>query len=377
MTLQQRCAEFVFPGHPDKLSDAIADALVQEAARLDRRAFAGVEVAVNQDQVFVTGGIACEGAESIDVDAWIREVYASAGYGENWSPRPENLIVHRSLCLDPLEREGREYRAFSDDQSICTGYAVQIPQTNYLPFEHWLTARLGGCLMRLRRECEELSLGPDGKVMVTVEEGKRTYRIRAVHCSLQQKAQADEVWLMREVRTTLHEELGRLAEVFPDLIPDLPEDLSVIGGSSFHVGGPESDNGLSGKKLAIDAYGPHVPIGGGALSGKDFFKVDRAGALHARRIAKTVVMTGAARHALVHLMWRPDDRQARLLSIRGEEGKRLDPAPWEELFDLSLEASGEQWAGKADLVEVARFGHFMEKSLPWEQLRFSSAGPQF
>ena len=375
MTLRHRCAEFVFPGHPDKLSDAIADALVQEAARLDRRAFAGVEVAVNQDQVFVTGGLACEGVESIDVEARVQEVYASAGYGEDWFPRPEGLGIHQSLCLDSLTEEGRESRAFSDDQSICTGYAVQIPQTNYLPFEHWLAARLGGCLMRLRGRYEELSLGPDGKVMVTVEERKRARRVQAFHCSLQQKAQADEVGLMREVRAVLREELDRLAEMFPGFIPDLPEDFSVIGGSSFHVGGPESDNGLSGKKLAIDAYGPHVPIGGGALSGKDFFKVDRAGALHARRIAKAVAITGAARRAMVYLMWRPHDRRARLLSIQGDEGERLDPAPWEDLFDLSLEASGEQWTGTADLVEVARRGHFMEKSLPWEQLRFSSAGP--
>lgn len=376
MTLRRRCAEFVFPGHPDKLSDAIADALVQEAARLDRRAFAGLEVAVDRDQVFVTGCIACEGAESIDVEARVREVYASAGYGADWSPRPEALGIRRSLRLDSLGREGKESRAFSDDQSICTGYAVQIPQTNCLPFEHWLAARLGRRLMRLRREIEELSLGPDGKVMVTVEERKRSRRVLAFHCALQQKMQADEIGLMREVRAALREELGRLAEVFPDLVPDLPEELSVIGGSSFHVGGPESDNGLSGKKLAIDAYGPHVPIGGGALSGKDFFKVDRAGALHARRLAKAVVMTGAARRALVHLTWRPGDHRARLPSIQGENGKRLDPAPWEGLFDLSLEASGGQWAGVADLVEVARFGHFMQESLPWEQLRFSSDAPK-
>ena len=73
------------------------------------------------------------------------------------------------------------------------------------------------------------------------------------------------------------------------------------GAGNFEVGGPEGDNGLSGKKLVVDAYGPRVPIGGGALSGKDFFKADRAGAILARRLAKAVVMSGAAprvhRHA--------------------------------------------------------------------------------
>ena len=65
------------------------------------------------------------------------------------------------------------------------------------------------------------------------------------------------------------------------------------GAGNFEVGGPEGDNGLSGKKLVVDAYGPRVPIGGGALSGKDFFKADRAGAVLARRLAKAVVMRGA------------------------------------------------------------------------------------
>ena len=81
-------AEFVFPGHPDKLSDAIADALVQEASRRQKRALVGVEVAVHRNSVFVTGRIGCEGAEEIDVSGIVRDVYRSAGYGGDWAPDP-------------------------------------------------------------------------------------------------------------------------------------------------------------------------------------------------------------------------------------------------------------------------------------------------
>ena len=116
-----------------------------------------------------------------------------------------------------------------------------------------------------------------------------------------------------------------------------------------------------------------VPIGGGALSGKDFFKVDRAGALHARRLAKAVVMTGVASEALVRLSWFPGDASARLVSIQGEEGSWIEPGPWQGLFDLSLGASGECWTNAVDLISVARCGHFTETHMPWEEIMFSNS----
>ena len=136
-------------------------------------------------------------------------------------------------------------------------------------------------------------------------------------------------------------------------------------------GRARGDNGLSGKKLVVDAYGPRVPIGGGALSGKDFFKVDRAGTLHARRIAKAVVVTGVASEALVGIVWFPGDTSARLMSIQAEGGRSIDTRPWQDLFDLTLEASGEHWTNATDLLEVARYGQFTETDRPWEKVWIS------
>ena len=99
--------------------------------------------------------------------------------------------------------------------------------------------------------------------------------------------------------------------------------LTVNGAGAFEVGGPEGDNGLSGNKLVVDAYGSRVPIGGGAWSGKDFFKADRAGGLHARRLAKLAVQLGLARQAQVMLGWFPGDRSARLLQATGDGGGHL------------------------------------------------------
>ena len=95
-------AEYVLPGHPDKLCDAIADALVQEARRQEQRALAAVEVAVHRASVFVTGRLACQGADGIDVELLVREVYRSAGYDERWLPDPDGLRIVTDLRREPL-----------------------------------------------------------------------------------------------------------------------------------------------------------------------------------------------------------------------------------------------------------------------------------
>lgn len=367
-------AEFIFPGHPDKLCDAIADALVQAAIRLEPRALVGVEVAVHRDHVYLTGRIACKCAEQIDVQALVREVYHSAGYGSDWFPAPEQLTVISNLCLGPLEPGEGPFRELADDQAICIGYANDIAQTNHTPPEQWLVARLAKRLHALRGQFPELGLGPDGKVLIALREGsdksdrgRQSWELAALSCSLQQQTACDELALHRAVRVALQEALRQAALQLPGLSTELPEQLTVNGAGAFEVGGPEGDNGLSGKKLVVDAYGPRVPIGGGAWSGKDFFKADRAGGLHARRLAKLVVQLGLARQAQVVLGWFPGDRSARLLRATGDEGRPLDITKLAHHVDLSLLRSGTHFTVD-NLVEVARWGHFQDGEWPWERV---------
>jgi S-adenosylmethionine synthetase len=172
--------------------------------------------------------------------------------------------------------------------------------------------------------------------------------------------------LHRAVRLAVEETLAQASRQLPGLSPALPDQLSVNGAGAFEVGGPEGDNGLSGKKLVVDAYGPRVSIGGGAWSGKDFFKADRAGGLHARRVAKAVVQLGLALEATVTLVWFPGDREARLIGVIAEDGRRLDTTAMERCVDLSLRRAGERLAMDG-LVEVARWGHFVSARYPWEK----------
>ena len=360
-------AEFVFPGHPDKLCDAIADALVLAASHRERRALVGVEVAVHRNRVFVTGRIACKDAATIDVEQAVRDVYRSAGYGDDWYPSADELVVEADLCLGSLEEGEAEFRELSDDQAICVGYANNLPQTNHLPVEHWLAGRFARRLHALKGQLPGLALGPDGKVLVLVREDRASWSVEAFSCSLQQRAKADEVALHRAVRLAIGEELQQLAATLPGLSATLPEQLTVNGAGAFEVGGPEGDNGLSGKKLVMDAYGPRVPIGGGAWSGKDFFKADRAGGLHARLLAKLVVRLGLATEATVTVGWFPGDREARVIDIATPAGHPVSVSHLAECVDLTLVRSGENFQ-VSDLTEIARWGHFERPDQPWEQM---------
>lgn len=369
MNTQTYAAEFIFPGHPDKLSDAIADALVACAQQLEPRALVGVEVAVHRDHVYVTGRIGCADAQRIDIDTLVADVYQSAGYGHGWYPGPDQVKVVSNLCTGPLEEGESEFRELSDDQVICIGYANHLAPTNHLPVEQWLVCRLAKRLHRLRTEQPELGLGPDGKVVITLDEtiwhDETHWALSQLSCSLQQHTASDEIALHRLVRSAIAQELEAAASVLPGLAAAVPDRLTVNGAGAFEVGGPEGDNGLSGKKLVVDAYGPRVPIGGGAWSGKDFFKADRAGGMHARRLAKLAVQLGISSEVQVVLAWFPGDSNARVLRAVGAAGVSLDVSALAAQFDLSLKKSGTTFA-VPDLVEVARWGHFSNAALPWE-----------
>lgn len=136
-----------------------------------------------------------------------------------------------------------------------------------------------------------LALAATGKVLAVLEERGSQRRLRAVSCSL--LAQAGDVELQRTVVQVVGEAVQDLAARLPGFDAALPGDISVNGSGTFTMGGPEGDNGPSGKKLLLDPHGPRVPIGGTALSGKDFWKPDLAGTLLARRLALAVVRSGA------------------------------------------------------------------------------------
>ena len=361
-------AEFVLPGHPDKLCDAVADALVACFQAGDADAQCGIEVACVFKRVFVTGRIATSAKHAGMRFAWVRDelvrdAYASAGYGVDaagrpWGPLPKDLQIDWAMCFGAFAENERELRHLSDDQAICVGYALRSPETDYLPPAHWLARRIGRELARLRLEKGAGQIGPDGKVIV---HGMRTarggaFRPALVSVSLNHHEQSDWLLLRRVVEEAVETACAGMA---------LPE-IEMNGAGMFVAGGPNGDNGLSGKKLVVDAYGPGVPIGGGAWSGKDFFKVDRLGGMAARRVALESLVASDANEALVTLTYLPGgDRPARVdLLLDGQPSNRIViPRAFGALESRVLH--GLFVVASAHAVHLARWGH-QQSGMPWE-----------
>jgi S-adenosylmethionine synthetase len=305
--------ETVSPGHPDKLADAIADAIVADIYAKDSSALVGVEVAVSLDRVFITGRIATteKFLTSINLNAIVGKVFKNAGYGRRnrrtiWPPDPDGIAVDLSgLILDEIQEDERRIRCLSDDQSVTVGYAVNSPETNYIPRGQWLAWQVMSEIRRFTAESPD-RFGPDAKVLTQIRNGKSNWTFDRLVVSMQHAASIDWSEIGRVVHRALNGlkkkfgEAGVACEIDPDTI-----DLIINGHGDFSTGGPLGDNGLSGKKLVMDAYGPMVPIGGGAYSGKDPHKVDRAGAALAREMAIHSVIEKGNPWDLVQLSWAP------------------------------------------------------------------------
>ncbi len=353
-----RTAEWVLPGHPDKLADAIADAIVQSAWEKDPRSLAAIEVALFRNGVLVTGRIAGEKTARINVPAIIRRVFQSAGYAKwTWEALGE-LRVTTDLVRGNFALGESEVRPMADDQSIVTGYACSSPGTRQLPIEHALARHLARALHAFSK-ANPSECGPDGKVIVFLQESPdaRSWRLDSLSVSLHHRIEWGAVEAYRATRVAMLAALESFALDVPGFNFDDDFKLHVNGAGAFEVGGPMGDNGLSGKKLVVDFYGPRVPIGGGAMSGKDFWKVDRAGPLIARELAVKAVELHGCREAVVTLGISPGESEFRCLRIEAESHRPLDLRQLATGVDLRL-ASRSNWLAGRDLVEVARWGHW-------------------
>lgn len=384
-------AEFVLPGHPDRLCDAFADAIVDQVMRADALGQCGVEAACVFDRLFVTGRIAAarEALAQLDLPALARRTWREAGYGEDaagrlWDPHPERLRIDTALCFGEFEPGEREQRHLADDQAICIGYANAMRETQHLPPAHWLANRIGRELFRLRIAKGAGEVGPDGKVLAQVVTDGIRWRPKRVSISLHHHAGSD--WLL--LRRIAEEAVENACAGRP-----LPE-LALNGAGMFVAGGPNGDNGTTGKKLVIDAYGPTVPIGGGAWSGKDLNKVDRLGGMLAREIALRFVGERCAQ-ALVELRYEPGAARPQSARVALRDPGAAHDGPRGLRF-VDLDVGDPAFANRAvaarclsalnrPLTEVARWGSFIaadgslrratQRALPTKATRSCASRP--
>lgn len=363
-------AESVTDGHPDKLCDQIADAVLDACLANDANSRVACEVMATKGHIILAGEIST--ALMPDVANLTREVLLSVGYDPG--RYQIECLFHRqspdieAAVNDPLDTGADPDAIGAGDQCVVVGYATdETPEM--LPLPVVLAHRLTSRLTWVRINDEQKRFGPDGKAMAIVEyEDDKPVRVARIVVSFQHAPGVEPADLAEIV----------WSDVILSALKGMPYDdsleLILNPGGRFVLGGPDADTGLTGRKLAVDGYGPFVPTGGGAFSGKDPTKLDRSGAYMARCVAKNIVASGIARRCQVTLtyaigMAKPlavevDTFGTGLLCeddcLAAAVQTAFDLTPAGIITELDLQ--------RPIYARTAVGGHFGRKDLPWEKL---------
>ena len=362
-------AESVTEGHPDKVCDQIADAILDAILADDKNARVASEVAATTGLGMVMGEVTT--TTYVDIQDIVRKTVNDIGYNRGkFGFDAENLAV--LVCLDEQSPDialGVQDGSGAGDQGTMFGYACRETD-EYMPMPIVLAHRLTKRLAEARREKNEDYLRPDGKAQVTVEyRGDRPVRVDSVVVSTQHH----ESVTAEELREFIENEV--IAPVIPPGFIDKDTKIFVNPTGRFVIGGPKADSGLTGRKIIVDTYGGFARHGGGAFSGKDPTKVDRSAAYMARYIAKNMVSAGAAERLEVGLSYVIGYSEPVAVHIEtyGTSAYRDEEliALIRETFPLAPKAIIDYFDLCRPLYrQVAAYGHFgrSDLDLPWERL---------
>jgi len=288
----KRYAETVLNGHPDRFCDLIADRVVHAICRTEPDAYAQIEVSVWSDLILLTGGAVTRQGRRPPLREIIVELGQRIGFTRGNHIDVEQYRVMDEICHIP--GDPREWTNHVNDQSIVVGYAGYDALTRYLPPEQFLAGWLREAVVAALEEGPLQGEGPDGKLLVVLREEPDGWHPENLLLTLQHRPTTAYVTIVAQATQVLREAWERLRRRDPRWTPewrDIP--LLVNPNGPFHEGGSDSNNGQTGRKTAIDHYGPRIPIGGGALYGKHLSHIDRIGAFQARRLAIESVRLGA------------------------------------------------------------------------------------
>ena len=354
-------AESVTEGHPDKLCDTIADAVLDACLLHDPGAHVACEVMATTGKLIVAGEITA--TELPDIPAIACSTTCKAGYP---SLDYEVEVITRDQSPDIAGAVSQEDQLGAGDQGIMYGHACSETE-ELLPLPVVLANRLTCLLSHVRRTGRIQGLGPDGKAQVSVEYvfGQPS-RITSVVVSCQHDPDKDMEMLRREIHTEV------IQPALRELPPDEGTEILINPSGRFVLGGFEADTGLTGRKLMVDTYGGLAPHGGGALSGKDGSKVDRSGTYMARYIAKNIVAAGLAEKCTVSLAYAIGKADPVAVDIdthgSGEYGDDVLAQAVRQVFELTpagmIRTLG---LDKPIFAQFCNYGHFTHQDAPWEQ----------
>ncbi|QQS35190.1 MAG: methionine adenosyltransferase [Ignavibacteriales bacterium] len=292
-------SESVSEGHPDKVSDAISDGILDAIYTEDPNARVACETFVTTGLVLVGGEITTKAY--IEVPDIVRETVRKIGYtSADYKFDSESCSVLNAIHSQSPDISMGVDTGGAGDQGIMFGYAcTQTPELMPMPimYAHQLVKKLAD--IRKRQNGLMPYLRPDAKSQVTIEydDKKNPVRVDAVVISTQHDADAKQKTIKEDVIENV------VKKVIPAKYLDKKTKYFVNPTGRFEIGGPHGDSGLTGRKIIVDTYGGWAPHGGGAFSGKDPSKVDRSATYAARHIAKNVVAAKLAKECLVQVAY--------------------------------------------------------------------------
>lgn len=374
-------SESVSEGHPDKVSDQISDALVDQFLAYDDEAHCAIETFVTTGQVVIMGEVRSE--SYIDLQTIARSTINRIGYtkseyqfdgnscGVLTAIHEQSDDINRGVSREEEEEQG------AGDQGMMFGYATNETE-NYMPLSLDLAHLLMITLAEIRKEGKEMTyLRPDSKSQVTVEysDDGQPVRIDTIVVSTQHDdfGPDDDQMLAKIKADVLNVLMPRVkAQITsPKVLALFNDDIKyfVNPTGKFVIGGPHGDTGLTGRKIIVDTYGGKGAHGGGAFSGKDPSKVDRSAAYAARHIAKNMVAAGVADEMQVQVSYaigvaRPVNiyvntyGRSKVKFTDGEIAQKVA-----ELFDLRPKAIERTLKLRQPIyTETAAYGHMGRKN---------------
>ena len=367
-------SESVTEGHPDKICDAVSDAILDAMIAQDPMSRVACETCATTGLVMVMGEITSKA--SVDIAQIVRDTVNEIGYNRGkYGFDAETCAVMVTLDKQSpdiamgVDRalEARENRMSDDeieaigagDQGMMFGYATNETE-EYMPYAIAMAHKLARRLAEVRKDGTLPYLRPDGKTQVTVEydEDGKPARLDTIVLSTQHDPDVTQEQIHADIRKYVFD------AVLPADMVDEKTRFLINPTGRFVIGGPHGDSGLTGRKIIVDTYGGKGAHGGGAFSGKDPSKVDRSAAYAARHIAKNMVAAGVADEMLVQVSYaigvaRPINiyvntyGRSNVKLSDGEIAKKID-----ELFDLRPKAIEERLKLRNPIYEeTASYGH--------------------
>lgn len=378
-------SESVTEGHPDKMCDAISDAILDALMEKDPMSRVACETASCTGFVLVTGEITTNAY--VDIPKIVRETVKEIGYDKSEYGFDGNTCavmvsideqssdiamgVDKALEAKENQMSEEELEAIgAGDQGMMFGYATNETE-EYMPYPISLAHKLAQQLTKVRKDGTLTYLRPDGKSQISVEydENDKPVRLEAVVLSTQHDPDVTQ--------EQIHEDIKKY--VFDPILPaeliDENTKFFINPTGRFVIGGPHGDAGLTGRKIIVDTYGGYARHGGGAFSGKDCTKVDRSAAYAARYVAKNIVAAGLADKCEIQLSYAIGVAQpTSIMADTFGTGKVSD----EKLVEIIRENFDLRPAGIIKMLNLRRpiykqtaaYGHFgrNDLDLPWEKL---------